>query len=64
MGKKNNKYQKFSRNNDENDEEIVDVSVNKPLKGHGDWKKEYLRAKRIRQDIEYIAAVLEAHHAA
>ena len=64
MGKKNNKYQKFSRNNDENDEEIVEVSVNKPLKGHGDWKKEYLRTKRIRQDIEYIAAVSETYHAA
>jgi len=61
MSKKNNKYQKFSRNNNENDEEIIEESVKG--KGHGDSRKANRRAKQQRQDIEYNAAISEARHA-
>ena len=62
MSKKNNKYQNFSRNNDEHDEEIIEVSVKH--KGHGDQRKANRRAKQQRQDYEYNVAISDARHAA
>ena len=62
MSKKNNKHKKFDRVNDETDEETIKVSAKH--KEHGYQRKEYLRAKQLRQDIENFAAFSEARHAA
>jgi len=64
MSKKSNKYQKFSKANNEIDREEFEDYPPVKRHGHGDQKKADRQAKQLRQDIEFLSILSEVQHAA
>ena len=64
MSKKSNKYQKFSKANNEIESEEFESYPPVKRRGHGDQKKADRQAKQLRQDIEFLSILSEVHHAA
>ena len=63
MKKHNNKYQNHSRINDDAEMPEVDACQQAKRKGHGDQRQANRRAKQLRQDVEFNAAIKETFHA-
>ena len=60
---KNNKFKKFSKIKDEIEVDDLEAVLPVKRKGHGDQRQANRRAKQLRQDVEFNAAIKETFHA-